>query len=78
MRACVVGMALASMMLSGCNLVEVRMTGQKTFGDDVAFLKEHTDAFVLSDPKGKAQVIVVPAYQGRVMTSTADGPRVPG
>jgi hypothetical protein len=44
-----------------------------TFGDDLAFLKEFTNAFVLSDESGKKQVAVVPEYQGRVMTSTADG-----
>ncbi len=43
-----------------------------SFGDDVAFLKEHADVVVLS--MGDAQVAVVPAYQGRVMTSTAGGP----
>ncbi len=44
-----------------------------TFGDDLAFLKEFTKAFVLSDESGQKQVAVVPEYQGRVMTSTADG-----
>ncbi|MHB8524228.1 MAG: DUF6786 family protein [Limisphaerales bacterium] len=44
-----------------------------TFGDDVAFLKQHTDVVVLSDPSGRAQVAVAPAWQGRVMTSGADG-----
>jgi hypothetical protein len=44
-----------------------------TFGDDLAFLKEYTKAFVLSDESGQKQVAVVPEYQGRVMTSTADG-----
>jgi hypothetical protein len=42
-----------------------------TFGYDVAFLKQHTDAFTLG--KGDAQVLVVPAYQARVMTSTIGG-----
>ncbi|HEV56616.1 MAG TPA: hypothetical protein ENN87_03855 [Phycisphaerales bacterium] len=50
------------------------MDGQRTFGQDVEFLKEHTDAIVLSDAAGRAQLAVVPAYQGRVMTSTAEGP----
>lgn len=45
------------------------------FGDDLAFLKNHTAVVVLSDPAGKAQVAVVPAWQGRVMTSTAGGLR---
>ncbi len=41
------------------------------FGEDVAFLKKHTDAIVLR--RGDAAVVVAPAYQGRVMTSTATG-----
>ncbi|MFP4058689.1 MAG: DUF6786 family protein [Candidatus Brocadiia bacterium] len=45
-----------------------------TFRDDLAFLDKHTDAFVLSDEAGEAHVVVVPQYQGRVMTSTAGGP----
>jgi hypothetical protein len=45
--------------------------GAASFGDDVAFMKEHVDVIVLSD--GQAQVALVPAYQGRVMTSTAGG-----
>lgn len=43
------------------------------FGDDLAFLKSHTAVVVLGDPSGDAQVAVVPAWQGRVMTSTAGG-----
>ncbi len=43
-----------------------------SFGDDVSFLREHTDVVVLSD--GESQLAVVPLYQGRVMTSTAGGP----
>jgi hypothetical protein len=42
-----------------------------SFGDDAAFLKSHTELIVLSDEKGLAQVAVAPAWQGRVMTSTA-------
>ena len=45
----------------------------KTFGDDLQFLKKHTDVIVLTNADGKAQVAVVAAYQGRVMTSTANG-----
>ncbi len=48
-----------------------------TFGEDLAFLKKHTDVVVLKDSATKARVIVAPKYQGRVMTSTAndaDGP----
>ena len=45
-----------------------------SFGEDLAFLKKHLDVVVLSSEDGSAQVAVVGAYQGRVMTSTADGP----
>ena len=42
-----------------------------SFGDDAAFLKRHTKIIVLSDEKGQAKVAVSPAWQGRVMTSSA-------
>jgi hypothetical protein len=45
-----------------------------SFGDDLAFLKKHTPVVVLADAAGQAQVAVVPAWQGRIMTSTAGGP----
>ena len=44
-----------------------------SFGDDVAFLQRHTATVVLSDPDGAAAVVVCPALQGRVATSTAAG-----
>jgi hypothetical protein len=44
-----------------------------TFGDDLAFLQRHGQVVLLQDQAGKAQVIVSPDYQGRVMTSTAGG-----
>jgi len=44
-----------------------------SFSDDVAFLTSHTPIIVLSDEKGQAKVAVSPAWQGRVMTSTAGG-----
>ncbi len=43
------------------------------FGTDIAFLKAHTEIITLSDKAGRAKVAVIPAWQGRVMTSTADG-----
>ena len=43
------------------------------FGDDAKFLCEHSDAHILKSADGKAQLVVVPAWQGRVMTSTAGG-----
>ena len=44
---------------------------RSTFGDDLAFLREHTDVILLA--AGDAQVAVVAEYQGRVMTSTSGG-----
>jgi len=41
------------------------------FNDDVTFLRKHTDVLVLSDAKGSAHLALAPAWQGRVMTSTA-------
>jgi hypothetical protein len=48
-----------------------------TFADDLAFLKKHGEVVVLSDKSGQAQVVVSPAMQGRVMTSTAGGEKGP-
>jgi hypothetical protein len=47
--------------------------GAGTFGEDAAFLKGHTELIVLSDKKDQARVAISPAWQGRVMTSTAQG-----
>jgi hypothetical protein len=43
----------------------------ETFVGDVAFLRKHTEVIVLE--AGKARVALAPAWQGRVVTSTADG-----
>jgi hypothetical protein len=48
-------------------------TRAASFGEDVAFLRQHTDVLVLSDSQGQAKVAVVPGWQGRVMTSAAAG-----
>jgi hypothetical protein len=45
----------------------------RTFADDVAFLRTHTSILVLADERDEAQVAVAPAWQGRVMPSTAAG-----
>jgi len=46
-----------------------------TFGNDLKFLKKyHRDLILLGDESdAAAQIIILPAYQGRVMTSTAEG-----
>lgn len=45
---------------------------EKTFGQDLDFLRQHVETLVLSNNEG-AQLAVVPAYQGRTMTSTSCG-----
>jgi len=46
---------------------------QGTFGYDLQFLQKHLNAVNLQSPDSQAQVVVVPEYQGRVMTSTSGG-----
>lgn len=48
------------------------LPAENNFGEDLSFLQKHSDARVLKN--GQAQIIVVPQWQGRVMTSTAAGP----
>jgi len=60
---------ITAMMLSAAL---PRATGT-TFEDDVQFLKRHTEVLVLEDESGQGRVAVVPAYQGRIMTSSARG-----
>jgi len=47
--------------------------GAATFGEDIEFLRKHTDVILLADKSNQSQVAVVPGWQGRIMTSTADG-----
>jgi len=71
--------ALGLLLLAACGSTTppaaepTRPGGSVTFGDDLAFLQQHGHVVVLQDQAGKAQVIVSPDYQGRVMTSTAEG-----
>lgn len=45
-----------------------------TFGYDLSLLQEkHPDAVVLYGADTAQQIVVVPAYQGRIMTSTMTG-----
>jgi hypothetical protein len=62
-------LALASSMLA---LAGNSGAATRTFSDDVAFLRKYTEIFVLGDAEGQAQIAVAPAWQGRVMTSTAE------
>ncbi|MGD8897245.1 MAG: hypothetical protein PVJ73_14520 [Acidobacteriota bacterium] len=47
--------------------------GLRRYQEDLDLLKAHLDVVELADASGAARVALVPAYQGRVMTSTAGG-----
>ena len=46
---------------------------ERNFGEDVAFLERHTETVVLGDDETGPRCVIAPAYQARVMTSTARG-----
>lgn len=76
MNRLVVGGLAVCALLAGCSgVTRDRQTsdnlGAGSFGDDVRFLDAHTSTVVLQD--GDARVVIAPAWQGRVMTSTAGG-----
>ena len=74
MRLVLLLITIASIAISaGCKQEDSKVAAI-TFADDLAFLKEHTEVVVLSDSSGKSQLALIPAMQGRIMTSTADGP----
>jgi hypothetical protein len=60
------------LVISGCQKKQEE-EGIMTFQKELQFLEKHIDVIVLSDSADKSKLIVVPAWQGRVMTSTADG-----
>jgi len=74
--------SLSMVVLTACNSEEEKPgskadTASKfmdgTFGYDLNFLRQyHKDLVLLGDSTG-AQIIIAPAYQGRVMTSTTEG-----
>jgi hypothetical protein len=61
---------VASALAAGAAQPTARAT---SFGDDVAFLQHHTPVVILTDRAGNAKIAVSPAWQGRVMTSSAGG-----
>jgi len=72
----------ASVFLNACetetteitqSVVAAEVTAETSFGDDVAFLGTHVETIVLGAESGPARVAVVPAWQGRVMTSADAG-----
>jgi hypothetical protein len=63
-------------LLCACAVAPASALGV-SFGDDVAFLKKHTEVIVLSNRNGSARIAVVPSMQGRIMTSTSRGDEGP-
>ena len=63
---------LSLSIVAAISLIAAQSKPAASFADDLAFLKQHTKVIVLTGAGG-AQVVVAPEYQGRVMTSTADG-----
>ena len=66
-------MVLAAVLLccAACNKKTYEMG---TYGYDLEyFASKNVDVVELKSPDGQAKVLVVPAYQGRVMTSTTGG-----
>lgn len=47
---------------------------ESRFKDDVEFLKKYVTVILLKDEESSGEVAIVPEYQGRIMTSTAEGP----
>ena len=60
-------------LFSGCSVLKSIKGGNVNFGSDIAFLKEHTDVFVLESPDSEGRVAVIPGMQARVMTRSAEG-----
>jgi len=84
-RTMTLGLMIATILASGAMAGSARKKGtqrqpvasgggKQTFQNDMTFLRKHTDVIVLTDKSGQGRVAVLPKMQGRVMTSTADGP----
>jgi hypothetical protein len=66
-------LSMAALTMITQNVMTQEKANAPSFGEDLAFLRKHTEVIVLSDKTGAQQVAVIPAYQGRIMTSTANG-----
>jgi len=68
---------------AGCSSLPKRLAKggssikEMTFSEDVAFLQNHVEVITLGQGERQPQVAIVPAYQGRVMTSTVGGDEAP-
>jgi hypothetical protein len=67
-------MPMKTRVLTLAALAASALTGfAADFTDELAFLKKHTEVVLLTDSSSGAKVAIAPAWQGRVMTSTAGG-----
>ncbi len=74
MRVPIALVACAILALACVSTKEPTSTeGLRRYQEDLELMKAHLDVVELADASGEARVAVVPAYQGRVMTSTAGG-----
>lgn len=55
----------------GSTTAQDAASAERDFAGDVEFLRKHTDIIILGDEPNGPRVAVAPAWQGRVMTSTA-------
>ena len=77
MRNCKFLLMCVVTLITGCQKpTNEKMEG--SFRHDIEFLQKYTDAFVLKAPGEQSQIIVIPEYQGRIMTSTLNGEDAPG
>lgn len=66
--------AAAGVLMSAGSCCEKDNHGMGTFGYDADYFKQKgIETIILTDKEKEAQVMVIPAYQGRVMTSSASG-----
>jgi len=61
---------------AGSTVDDAAAEGVSTFADDLKLLQGKVETVVLQDPVSGAKVAVVPAWQGRVMTSTFGGTEI--
>jgi len=74
----IVGILFTGMIFTGCNQKgtksnqdNMKELSKGTYGYDSQFLRKHLNVIELKD--GESAIALVPAYQGRVMTSTCEG-----
>tara|TARA_B100000809_G_scaffold160827_1_gene158232 strand:- start:265 stop:1452 length:1188 start_codon:yes stop_codon:yes gene_type:complete len=60
---------LTLLLLNSC----VKPNEKGTFGYDLLFLNKNKKTIVLKNSNDKCQLVIIPDYQGRVMTSTSNG-----